>query len=189
MRAIKKSGFGQVRYLETNSGQTSFTLAAGRKTTALTLPLRYLAVPAGASGCLITFFGTGADDDTFSARLWKVARSQPVALARPDVIPDRDFQYIGGAVVTLSTAVGAAAADVPILSSERIGDAIVWTAGAMATLLDASASLGTIGVASVTANTPAVLYVPYLGGADEIVIEFDLTGTSTGANAVVEFLP
>lgn len=111
-------------------------------------------------------FGAGADDSTFSMRVWGWRKTSGTDLWVPKCICTLD--------VVLSTAVGVAGEDA--LNTDRFADAITLAAtlGGMAIL------------ESVPANTPASAVVdvsPY----ELYELDFDLV-TATSANALVENL-
>lgn len=199
--ATRKAGNDQERYLGTSSTQGSFALAAGRTTTSPEVASTRRLVTLGPAfrGLRLQFFGTGSDNTTFDYRVWIVRKglnSRPYHT--PGAAPgygDWSLEYFGGGTATLSTAVGAAASNVPVLSSERIADTLTWTVSTTATTpkgpgasIEASNGLGTSWVYSPADNTPAWLSIPDLDGAPYVLIEFDLTG-ATDANCVFEPTP
>lgn len=179
------------RYLGALTAKTAYTLSAGRValstlTTAHERPVSLGGVDNLLRGFEVQIIGTGADDSTINLKLWRVRRSasrvdgtQPVTAS---------LELLGTAVATLSTATLASGDDL-LASGEtytamRIADTIVWTTGGIEAAMNVAVGSGGINASGVVANTPATLFVPDLGGADALLIEFDL-GTATGADALI----
>lgn len=177
----------QGKYLSTNSTASAFTYTAGGRTTLASGSVTTIKLPDGARGVRLVPYGEGSDNTTFDYRVWLVRRP---AGATGGVA---EIEYYGGGTATLSTAVGSSTDLVG--SSERFADTLTWTVGTTATtpkgigaLIEASNGLGTSFVYSPADNTPASLTIPDCGGAIEVLIDFDMTGATSG-NFLVETGP
>ncbi len=127
---------------------------------------------------MIEFFGAGADDTTFDARLvgWSPLQTDRAAVVSDETqiwIPTVLFQVN----VTLSTQVGVAAR--AVIETDRFADTIVLVTGT------ANAGVG-IDIRSPANNTIASLMVD-LRGFMKAELIFDLTG-ATNANALYRLL-
>ena len=178
------------RVLDTDSENTAFAYtASGIYSGAYLTGVSGVAVQNGQTA-VITFYGKGADNDTFSCQIWSRSGIGIKAAGGDDGA--YMLQYVGLATVTLSTITGIAGSSV-ITTAYRIADTITWTPATTATtpsgnFTDLAGALGTLtGTASSPANnTPATLILPILGEGQELVFDFDLTGTSTAANALCQ---
>ena len=175
---------GQERYLATSSASTAFSITAGRTAT---VPANL--IPLGVTlGTELTFFGEGADNSTFDARVWGVKVGRSAGVAGP---ADYELGLLFSATLTLGTAVGASV-NAPVTPSEKLADTCVLTLASGATT---PAGPGTLAqtvwsIAAVTAyspadNTFARIAMRDLGQLFGLVIDFDLTG-ATAANCLIE---
>jgi len=133
-----------------------------------------------ATNAKILFAGTGADNSTYSVRLYaKVGIEQ--SSENTDVA--YTLALMGTADITLSTLTGPTAST--LLAGIRIADTVVWTpADPFSTIALANgADTGT--AYSPANNTPAYLILPYLGGAFEVVTDYDM-GTATGGITMLQ---
>jgi len=135
---------------------------------------------------VITFYGIGADNDTFTCQIW--GRSQIGTKDNPGDDAAYWLQYVGLASLTLSTMTGNAGSDT-IGTGYRIVDTITWVPATTGTtpsgnFTDLATALGALtGTASSPANnTPATLILPLIGECSEIYFDFNM-GTATSANA------
>lgn len=184
MGAAKNSprSSGQRRYLATLSAQGAFSLAAGRQGEPAS-PLDI--IPLGEDrGLELTFYGTGAANDTFDYRVWIVKRATAGDL--PHQLDDYDLQLYCHGTATLGTQTGVSAASL-ITDAQKVVDKLTVTKPTAAT------NPKGIGGAVVTAygspeptvyspddNTEARLFIPDLGGAFGVIVEFDMTGATGG---------
>lgn len=144
-------------------------------------------------GLEITFFGTGADDSTIAARLWQVVRGVP-SLSGSESANDKELMLVGTFAATLSTAVGAGASGLPILSSERIADTITFTGATGSTspkgISDKiAAGYGgglSVDVYSPADNTPGRAWVYDLANGDALLELIKVSATD--ANALVNIV-
>ncbi len=129
-------------------------------------------------GARLRFFGAGADNSTFSVRIYSVQYIQATGGSDPAVF----LTLLGTVDVTLSAGVGATG--LPLISTDRIGDTLVWSEDA-----DYTAELTALGSASPSrvngTDTPATLRLPDVGDAGALLFDFDL-GTATGAGVLAE---
>lgn len=140
-----------------------------------------------AQNAMVTFCGVGADNTTFSVRLW--AR---IGLSNSDGANDPAYflQYIGLAACTLSAMTGVAGSTV-LPATERVVDTITWTPASTATTpagnyTDLCTALGaTTGTVSNGSDTPATLILPLAAECQGIVCDFDMTGATSG-NAFIQ---
>ncbi len=176
---------GREIYRSANSTATSFTLTGGAKTAApvdqaaVALPVVILGE---GRGWKIQFFGVGADNTTFSAKLWGVDFTQSVE-GGERIPTDYVLTEWGSVAVTLGTeaVVGTAAA---VSSTAVYADTLVYTAATACTNAEAAYGLGTTTAYSPADNNTACLFVPNFP-FHGLIIDFDLTG-ATSANAVVQ---
>lgn len=182
----RKLASTQTKMLSTNSTASAFTYTAGGRAT-LGTSVTTIKMNAGSRGLRLVAFGEGSDNTTFDYRVWVVRRP------RGSTGGTCEIAYFGGGTATLSTSVGSST-DI-VTSSERFADTLTWTVSTTATtpkgigaLVEASNGLGTSWVYSPADNTPAVLSIPDLDGAIEVLIDFDMTGATSG-NFLYEFTP
>lgn len=190
----------QRRLHAANVTASAYALAAGRYTPAslaaalATAKIIALGKPEAGErqrGLELVFFGTGADDSTVAARLWQVKQGV-ASLGGSESPSDLELSLLGTFAATLSTAVGAGASGLPVLSGERIADTVSWTAATGTTTPKGIADKilagygGGLGVDVYTPadNTPGRAWVYDVGNGDAI-LEL-VVGTATGANALVD---
>lgn len=141
-------------------------------------------------GLRFTFFGTGADNATITARLGLVVPGYTRSSTGALQIVDYNVILLGSLESTpmsLSTSVGIAGDGGLILSSERIADTLVWTA-AGSTAMESADPLGGIVAYSPTNNTPGFLQCGNLRHGVGVILDLSV-GTATNANAVCNRLP
>lgn len=170
---------GQIKYLSSNSTSSSFpATAAGRVATA---PSNLYSTGAGSGekfrGLELTPFGAGSANQTFDYKVWVVKRG--FSNFNGSTPADYDQQLWCSGTVTLGTKAGVATSGGP-LSTDLLGDTITVTASAYAT-----ASVAAYGGLLPSAHSPADdtearLFIPDLGDASDIFIEFDMTGATSG---------
>jgi hypothetical protein len=121
---------------------------------------------------LLLFFGAGADDSTFSARLvgWKPAIATPTATGTTLWVPVPLCQFN----VILSTAVGVA--DAVVINTDRFADTITVTMGNELTDVTViSPATSTAAVANVIASA-----LVDMKGFRKFQMIFDMTGATNG---------
>lgn len=175
---------GQIKYLSTNSTSSSFAATAnGRVATA---PSNMHSVGAGSGekfrGLELTPFGSGSANQTFDYKVWVVKRGYPTFNGSTAADYDQ-FLWCSG-TVTLGAKAGVATSGGPT-SSDLLGDTITVTPSAYC-----SASVSAYGGIAPSAYSPADdtearLFIPDVGDASDIFIEFDMTGATSG-NFMVE---
>lgn len=167
------------RHLTTNSTTSAFVYAGGQVLAAP--PANVIPL----SEDLVTqfiFFGAGADNATFSVRIFGLLRCET---ASGDLDEDTYILiYLGTAACTLSTVVGDSSGEA-LTSTDRVVDTITWTKASEATSpkgpttdIEASFSEGTSAEYSPADNTPAILYVPALGRITGLVMDYAVNGGS-----------
>lgn len=173
------------RYLAANTVQASFALAAGfTATDPDTADHRVVRLGVDGDGkrnlgAEITFFGVGANDTTYAYRIYTVHRGRET-----DAWELRLF-YSGS--VTLGTHMGPAGGSIAN-DSDRFADTFAGgTVGAWATAVANANGSSTPVEHSPADNTIAHLKIPDFGGAWGFLIEFDMTGATSG-NALVEII-
>lgn len=180
----RKRATPQEKYLATNSTAAAFTYSAGGRTT---LDVTTIVMKDGMRGIRLTPYGAGSDNQTFDFRVWLVRRPTGTTGSIAELA------LYGAGSATLSAAVGSAT-DL-LGTSERFVDTCTWTPATTATtpkgigsLVEANNGLGTSYVYSPANDTPAILSIPDLDGAPEVLIDFDMTG-ATAANFLIEQTP
>lgn len=198
--SMRTGGFR--RYLATSSTATAFNSSVfGATATARILTPTEIAstngiIPFGKSlTTQVAFFGAGNDNTTFDWRIWIVYRMISAAgVVGNDYLVD--FGCSGS--VILSGIVGKSGG--VVTDSERFADTITaigggaWAIGSASTapkgtLSDAQTAYneGTAGVftpTSTTSESIARLYLPCIARATGFIIDFDMTGATSG-NALV----
>ena len=173
---------GQVKYLSTNSTNSAFALTAGR-TTAAPSDMFSLGPAYGKRfrETEVTFFGSGSATQTFSYRVWVVHRG--FSSINGTQIDYEKSLYCSG-TATLGSTAGVATSG-GILTTDKMVDTLTVTLEAYG----ASSTAGKAGVSpqaySPGSNGCARLFLPELGNASDIIIEFDMTG-ATSANCLIE---
>jgi hypothetical protein len=132
----------------------------------------------------ISFFGAGADDSTFDARIigWDRVEKPGADLWIPRILCSL--------TLTLSTQVGVTGARV--IATDRFADTMVVhaTVAPQSTFTDvvsaAAASRGVVEIFSPANNVIAWAKVP-INGAEKIQVVFDMTGATNG-NAVYRWI-
>ena len=190
----------QRRYASTSKTSASFTLAAGRALKS-TLDASYTLFPLGTvrrqggdsrfAGLRLTMFGAGSDNQTFDYRVFVGFIENPDDPVEAQVV---SVFYLGGGSATLSAAVGVSGSSL-LATSERVADTLTWTLGSSSTTpkgigetIEASRGQGRASAAWSPANdSEAFVDIPELGGAAYLILDFDMTGATSG-NALVEEL-
>lgn len=185
------------RYLATSTQAATFnTTVFGATPTARVLTPAQVAAtngifPIGKS--LITqfiFFGAGANNTTFDYRLWAVFRlADATGTNDPNVL----VQYAGGGTATLCQIAGATLGTA-VLTGEVFADTLTWAASSASTApkgpttdAETAFSEGVSGVFSPTSATSegvAQLFVPCAARAVGWIVDFDMTGATSG-NCVI----
>lgn len=145
---------------------------------------------------VVTFFGVGADGDTFTCQIWGRVDTSSNGGNIGDPVTPYLLQYIGLATCTLSTMVGlTGSTTIPVGS--RLVDTIGWAPATSSSTpsgnySDMCTALGIPsagGASSPANNTPATLILPILGEAVTLVFDFKKAGTTTGMNAIAQVNP
>lgn len=173
------------RVLDTNSPQTSFTVAAGYKAS-FPATSAYARVPvADLLAGIVSFYGTGDANDAFDCRIYGeygISAATPGSTRGPTT--ESTLVLLGTATATLGTATGASGATI-VPAASLIADTISWSASAFLLAAETAFSEGASGVASPADNTQAFLFLPCLARCSSLLFEFDATtGTPTGMNAL-----
>lgn len=195
----------QRRYLNTGSNQSSATLAAGRVASIgaeYESATNYRLIPIQSDGgtrtrgVILGFMGVGDDNGTFNYRVWIARKGETITRdGNRDIKTDYDLQYFGGGAATLSTALGTSSNSV-VRDTERIADTVTWTRGTSATTpkgvgVSVEATFGA-GIASAAYspadNTPGYLYIPDVGSADALLVEFNTPLNVTRMNCYYEMV-
>lgn len=168
----------QIPVLTTNSTNADYTVAT-------TAAGRVAALPSGAlsvgnttkrfRGVELTPFGVGAANTTYAYRVWVFKRSTSVAAGVTD---DWDRQVWGSGTVTLGATAGIAARG--ITSANKVGDTITFTPSAYCSTATAAYAGILPSVHSPADDTEARLFLPELGNAEYLWIDFDMTGATSG---------
>lgn len=174
-----------VRYLQTNSTSSSFTVAEGIVTLAT---INALAVPVVSMNAYrglpeLSFFGTGADNSTFSYRVFTVERITQTNNTPTDVAQLMEVRLLLSGTATLSTLVGPSSSGVAILSTERVADS-VGTVAQTGWCTQLQAEFGSaVSSYSPADNTRALIAVPDMGSVYGFIIDFQ-RATATACNAL-----
>jgi len=174
---------GQVKYLSTNSTQGSFTLAQGRTTTA---PSNLFSLgPAYGNrfrGVEITFFGSGSATQTFDYKVWGVKRGFPNINGTQ---VDYELLLICAGTATLGSTAGAATSG-SILTTDLIAHTLsLPTISSYGAAISSAYSAASPMVYSPGSNGMGRLYIPDCGNSSDIIVEFDMTGATSG-NCLIE---
>lgn len=175
---------GQILYLASNSTSASFpATTAGRKTTPSGSTLFSLGPGYGVRhrGVEMTPFGAGSANQTFDYKVWVVKRGYA---SLNGAASDISQQLFCSGTVTLGATAGVATSGGP-KSTDLIGDTITVTLSAYGTAVVAAYNGLSPSVFSPADDTEARLFIPELGDASDIFIEFDMTGATSG-NFMVE---
>lgn len=178
---------GQVPYLASNSTQSAFTQTAGRFTTAPASPLTMFPLgPASGNrfrGVEITFYGAGSATQTYAYKVWAVRRGLS---GINGTLKDYEIQLYCSGTVTLGTTTGSLTTGPGATTSNLIADTITLDAAEAFTTKAVAAYGGTAPlVFSPGSNGMARLYIPDLGNSSDIIVEFDMTGATSG-NCYIE---
>ena len=174
---------GQIPYLATNSTSSAFTVATTSAGRVATAPSGLFSVGNSTKryrGLELTPFGVGAANTTFDYRVWVIKRSTSSLAGVSD---DYDRQLWCYGTVTLGTQAGVASRG--ITSGNNVGDTITVTASAYCAAAVAAYGATAPSYYSPADDTEARLFIPELGNAEYIWIDFDMTGATSG-NFLVE---
>jgi hypothetical protein len=178
---------GQLLYLSSNSTQAAFSLTEGRAAMASppASPLNFLSMgPASGKryrSVMITFFGAGSATQTFDYKVWSIRRG----FSSPDGVPlDYEKLLWCSGTATLGSTAGAVSSG-GIRTTDLIADTLTVTVSAYATKTVAAYGGVAPSVHSPGSNGIARLYIPDLGNSSDIIVEFDMTGATSG-NCLIE---
>lgn len=190
------------RYLTECSTQTAYVITGGGRYAASAFDPggtlndgatgRVVAV-GSFKGARITFFGLGADNSTFTYRVYLVKRSKDSSAASGLGGGVTRLYCTGTATLSALTGEGAQTATAGVRSTERLADTLTKTLATSSTTpkgsgatVEKSSSASAADLYSPGSDAEAAyLEINDLQDADGIYIDFDLTG-ATGANALVE---
>ncbi len=173
-------------YLSSNSTQAAFALSTttGHERT-LAEPSNLFSVgPAQGNryrSVKITPFGVGADNSTFDFKVWAVHRSFS---GINGATLDYEKRLLCTVTATLGASVGVAASG--ITSANRLADTLsAPTVTSYCTKMVAAFGGLAPSVHSPADDSSACLFIPELGNASDIIVEFDMTGATSG-NCLIE---
>ncbi len=202
---------GEERYLPTNSGQTAFSLTAGRYAQSAFAPGGALNIQGTGGGVLVNvrpvplnanrgffarFFGTGTADTTFDYKVWRITRSmrRGDSALGGDSYGDALLSLFASGTCTLGTGVGGAAlAADGVITTEKLCDTVTMTltsgstspAGVGSMIRKGDTDTASMVVSAADNANQAEIFVADLLDAWGYLLEFDLTG-ATGANAMIQ---
>lgn len=173
------------RYLATNSTNAAFAITDG--TVTATLPTNLVQLNGLRGIDCIQFFGVGNADTTFDYKIYAIERIDNTNMSgtySSDQSPLYEYRNLGGGTATLGTKTGVSGG--VLATTDKFADTLTWTATAYGTFVfeafqgaDADAA-----VFSPADNTIASLTALDLGDCYGIVIDFDMTGATSG-NALI----
>ena len=190
----------QRRYAATSKTTGAFALTAGRALKS-TLDAGYTLFPLGTirraggddrfAGVRLTMFGAGSDNQTFDYRVFVGFIENPTDPLEAQVV---SVFYLGGGSATLSAAVGVSGSTL-LAATERVADTLTWTLGSSSTTpkgigetIEAARGQGRASAAWSPANdSEAFVDIPELGSAAYLILDFDMTGATSG-NALISEL-
>lgn len=187
---IPSSGF--IRWPDPDSAQAAFSLTSGLvAASSLVGALQPIPLQAG-QGFKLMFGGAGADNDTASYKIWAVTPTYGVDnnfINRN--ITGYHIGVFGYGAIALSTA--KTMGNVAGAAALRIADTVTFTLATSATtpigiggIIEAAyGSPGTQIISPADNINPGLVIVPHMGWVNAMVLEFDLTGTSTAAFGMV----
>lgn len=177
---------GREIYLSANSTATAFAVTGGAKSAApvdqASVSLPVLALGEG-RGLKLQFFGVGAADTTFSAKVIGVDFTLGDVGGR--TLPTDWVSTIWGTcanVLGTASVVGTALA---VSSTGVYADGLTWTAATACTNAEAAYGLGTTTAYSPADNTVGCLFIPNFP-FHGLIIDFNRGGSATSCNAVVQ---
>lgn len=164
------------RILPTGSTSTAFALSAdvvkpdADSTNLKRIPLN------GALFAVLAFVAiAGGTDDTLNVRIYaEYEMVDSTGAATGEVM-----RFLAGSLTcTCGTNTGASGG-AAVLSTEKIVDTLVWTPSDWLTAAESALNEGASGVHSPADNTQACLFLPCLGRAHNLLVEFDSTDADT----------
>lgn len=173
-------------YLNTNSTQAAFALSTttGHERT-LAAPSNLFSMGPGYGAryrsVIIYPFGVGADNTTFDFKVWAVYRSY--GNTNGDVL-DYEKRLICTVSATLGSTAGVALTG-PTSANKLVDTLSAPTVSAWATKMVAAFGGVAPSVHSAADQSQAALFIPELGNASDIIVEFDMTGATSG-NCLIE---
>lgn len=174
------------RYLATNSTATAFAITDGTVTS--TIPSNMITLGGWRGIDCLQFFGAGSANQTFDYRLYGIERIGNTVITDNAPTDSQaalyEYRLIGSGTATLGAKTGVSGGVVS--NSELIVDTLTWTASAYGTYL-IEAYLGADADAAVfnpQSDSIASLTLLDLGNLYGIVIDFDMTGATSG-NALI----
>lgn len=163
------------------STNDAYQISASTVTTTGPNALTGVVATSNATTAKIMFCGTGADDSTINFKLY----ARIYTSTSGDVGDTAGaYLYMGVGLATLGTTTFTTTAS-GIAGTYRVADTITWTAADPFTTVAAENSSSTGTAYSPADNTPGYLFLSYLAGAGELIIDTDL-GTATGALVYVQ---
>ena len=173
---------GFLRYLTSNSTSDSFTITAGRTTTAPSNMVTLGTVPGRRyRGAEFTFYGAGSATNTFDYKIWVVEKNQGTGTTGgPD---DYSVQLFCSGTATLGATAGVGTKGPT--SSDKIVDTLTVTPSAFGSAVVTAYGAVAPFVYSPGGGAEARLFVPDFGNASDFFIEYDRTG-ATSCNTMVK---
>jgi len=173
------------RLLATNTTSSAFVITDG--TITATVPSNMVTLGGWRGIDCLQFFGAGTANQTFAYRLYGIERignTDMQGTFTATQTPLFQYRMIGSGVATLGAKTGVSGG--VITTSDLVVDGLTWTASAYGTYL-IEAYLGADADAAVFSpadDTIASLTLLDLGDLYGIVIDFDMTGATSG-NALI----
>lgn len=169
------------RYPSSNSTQGSFSLTVGLKSaSAPASPIEVFPLN-GVKGAELFFGGAGADNTTYDYRVY-VVRNTFGADGSTHTGLVYELYCTGSVTLGAVASPGGTAAS----NTERMADTVTAVAATAATTPKGSggvleAAMGSTGVQAYSPanDTLACVYIPHLGWADGLIVEFDTTGATS----------
>lgn len=185
-RPSHASGFQ--KYLETNDTSTAFTYsAAGVFTGEPATPHRVFPLGKALIASLV-FFGVGAANTTFDYRVWFVHPVHAFPTQGNEAPSGLLLRtYAGGGTCILGTQTGVAG--YPLVVADQFADSTTWIPSGVATspigpTVIAEGAFNEGASAAFTGGTPdnthAFVFIPCLMRATGLIVDFDMTGATSG---------
>lgn len=174
-------------YLSSNSTQAAFALSTTtghERTLAAPSNLFSLGPAYGPRyrAVVISPFGVGSDNTTFDFKVWAVHRG--FRNVNGEVL-DYEKRLICTCTATLSATLGVASTYGPTSANRLVDTISAPTITSYATKMCAAYGGQTPSVHSPADDSQACLFIPELGNASDIIVEFDMTGATSG-NCLIE---
>lgn len=174
---------GQSPHRASNSTNGAFTLTAVR-TTAVPADMYSLGPGNGKKFRMVKAapYGAGTATQTFDYKVWVVSRGYTSASGT--AVVDYEKQLFCHGTATLGATAGVASAG-GILTTDLACDTLTVTMDAFGTAVVTAFGGNAASVYSPGGGGQAWLFLPELGNASDIIIEYDMTGATSG-NFLIE---